>query len=231
MFTDDRITTAMVKALFAEEIGALNGTVSDTFDDGERLFVRSILPGVEEVRSTDRVQGGVALRMSGGEARVHPYVFRQVCSNGAIMAQAIETRHVADFDVRGPEQVLPELREAIQACASREAFTVAAQQMRSAQDARVDLAISFLPLLSRFPTSLVTQIMGRFFNVRDRSAFGMANAMTATARDMSDPELRWRLEELGGGVFAGRKPRFPRHDGSVPRRREDTAAASSNAYA
>jgi hypothetical protein len=103
--------------------------------------------------------------------------------------------------------------------------------MRSAQDARVDLAISFLPLLSRFPTSVVTQILGRFFNVRDRSAFGMANAVTATARDMSDPELRWHLEKLGGGVFAGRKPRLPRHDGSVARRREDTVAASSNAYA
>jgi hypothetical protein len=229
MFTDDRITTAMVKALFAEEIAALDGKVSDTFDDGERLFVRSILPGVEEVRAKDCVEGGVALRMSGGEAWVHPYVFRQVCSNGAIMARAIETRHVADVDVRGPEEVLPELREAIQACASREAFTVAAQQMRSAQDARVDLAISFLPLLSRFPTSLVTQIMGRFLNVRDRSAFDMANAMTATARDMSDPELRWRLEELGGGVFAGRKPRFPRHDGRVAHRREDAVAASSTA--
>ena len=231
MFTDDRITTAMVKALFAEEIAALDGKVSDTFDDGQRLFVRSILPGVEEVRAKDCVEGGVALRMSGGEAWVHPYVFRQVCSNGAIMAQAIETRHIADFDVRGPEEVLPQLREAIQACASREAFTVAAQQMRSAQDAPVDLAISFLPFLSRFPTSLVTHIMGRFFEDRDRSAFGLANAMTATARDMSDPELRWRLEELGGGVFAGRKPRLPRHDGSVARRREDTIAASSNAYA
>ena len=105
MFTDDRITTAMVKTVFAEEIAALDGKVSDTFDDGERLFVRSILPGVEEVRAKDCVEGGVALRMSGGEAWVHPYVVRQVCSNGAIMAQAIETRHVADFNVRGPAAV------------------------------------------------------------------------------------------------------------------------------
>jgi hypothetical protein len=229
MFTDDRITTAMVKTVFAEEIAGLGGTLSDTFDDGQRLFVRSILPAVEEVRAKDRVQGGVALRSDGSEAWVHPYVFRQVCSNGAIMAQAIETRHVADFDVRGPEEALPELREAIQACGSREAFTVAAQQMRSAQDAQVDLALSLVPFLSRFPATLVTQLMGRFFGDRDRSAFALANAMTATARDTSDPELRWRLEELGGGVFAGRKPRLPRHDGRAARRREDAVAASSPA--
>jgi hypothetical protein len=226
MFTDDRMTTATVKTVFAEEIVALGGTVSDTFDDGKRLFVRSILPAVEEVRAKDRVQGGVALRSNGGEAWVHPYVFRQICSNGAIMAQAIETRHVADLDVRGPEKVLPELRKAIQACAAREAFTVAAQQMRTSQGAQVDLALSLMPFLSRFPTSLVTQIMRRFFEDRDRSAFGLANAMTATARDTSDPELRWRLEELGGGILAGQS-RLPRRDGRAARRREVALAASS----
>jgi hypothetical protein len=226
MFTDDRISTAMVKTLFAEEIAGLDGTVSDTFDDGKRLFARSILPAVKEVRAKDRVQGGVALRMSGREAWVHPYVFRQICSNGAIMAQATETRHVAEIGARGPEEVLTELRQAIQTCACPEAFTVASQQMRSSQDARADMMLSLMPLLSRLPGTIVTAVLQRFFEDGDPSSFGLANAITATARDTSDPEMRWRLEELGGGVLVDRTSRPPRQGGSATRRRESFETVS-----
>ena len=45
------------------------------------------------------------------------------------------------------------------------------------------------------------------------------NAVTATARDTRDPDLRWRLEEFGGGIPALLKPtgaapatRPPRHE-------------------
>jgi hypothetical protein len=220
MFTDNQISTAMVKTVFAEEITARDGIVSDTFDDGQRLFVRSILPAVEEVRAKDRVQGGVALRMSGCEAWVHPYVFRQVCSNGAILAQAIETWHLAEIDVRDPGEVVPELRQAIQACASPEAFTVTAQQMRSAHDARADLVLSLMPFLSRLPGTIMTAVLQRFFGDGDQSAFGLANAITATARETLDPDMRWRLEELGGGVLVDRGPRPPRDRARVTGRRE-----------
>jgi hypothetical protein len=38
------------------------------------------------------------------------------------------------------------------------------------------------------------------------------NAVTSVARDTRDPELRWRLEELGGGVPIAVRPRSPRPD-------------------
>ena len=67
--------------------------MTDTFDDGERLFVRSVVPQ-RRGRSgpTTGLQGGVALRASGGDVWVHPYVFRLVCTNGAIMAHADRRR-------------------------------------------------------------------------------------------------------------------------------------------
>ena len=98
MLLDDRLTTADVSTIFAEEIAAAGGTVTDSFHDGSRLFARSVLPWIRQVRAKDEVQSGVALRATGLEVSVHPYVFRQVCSNGAIMAQAIQTRHVDGFD-------------------------------------------------------------------------------------------------------------------------------------
>jgi hypothetical protein len=203
-------TTAAMKTLFAEEIAAAGGTVSDTFDDGTRLFVRSVLPRVREVRTADNVQGGVALRASATEVWVHPYVFRLVCRNGAIMAHAIQTRHVEAGDFATPEEAAGAVRAAVRDCCTEEAFTTAAEEMRSASTTPVDMALNLLPFLSRLPSSDRTQVlrsvMERFFQEADRSKFALMNAVTSVARDTRDPELRWRLEELGGAIPVSRTP-------------------------
>src|SRR5262249_18469151 len=188
---------------FAEEITAVGGRVSDTFDDGARLFTRSILPQVREVRAGDRVQGGVALRAGERAVCVHPYVFRQVCRNGAIMAQAIPPRRITEDDAVA-------VRLAIRACCAEEAFSVATEQMRSAREREADLALNLLPMLARLPGGSGSQfartILDRFFQDTDRSLFAVMNAVTSVARDTRDPELRWRLAELGGGIAVGRTP-------------------------
>jgi hypothetical protein len=56
------------------------------------------------------------------------------------------------------------------------------------------------------------EIMGRFFGDEDRTRFGLMNAVTSVARDTSDPETRWNLEELGGAVAInapGSNPKMP----------------------
>jgi hypothetical protein len=204
------LTIAEIKALFAEEIRAAGGSLSDTFDDGARLFSRSLLPQVREVRKADRLQGGVALRASGREVWVHPYVFRLVCSNGAIMAHAIQTRHVEGQDFAAPEEVAEEVRQAMRACCAEEVFTGAAEQMRSAREAAADSALNMLPMLARLPAGAGGQflqtILDRFFQEADHSRFGLVNAVTSVARDTRSPEIRWRLEELGGAIAAGLTP-------------------------
>jgi hypothetical protein len=202
------LTTAAIKALFAEEITGAGGVVSDTFDDGTRLFTRSILPGVREVRAADQVQGGVALRAGERGVWVHPYVFRLVCRNGAIMAHALQTCRIEGDEFATPEEASGAVRAAVRACCAEEAFTAAAEEMRSARAAEVDLALNLLPFISRLPAGAGAQvhraIMERFFQEGDRSRFALMNAVTSVARDTPDPELRWRLEELGGGIAVGR---------------------------
>jgi hypothetical protein len=210
MQENDWLTTADIKAIFAEEILSAGGTVSETFDDGTRLFARSILPWVREIRQKDKLQGGVALRATVREVWVHPYVFREVCSNGAIMAHAIQTQHIEDLDCLTPEEATPLVRAAVQACCVEEAFTAATEEISAAGTIEADLALNMLPLLSRlrshFATEILSDIMNRFFRDADRSRFGLMNAVTSVARDTRDPEVRWRLEELGGGIPAGRPP-------------------------
>lgn len=210
--------THQIKELFAEEIAAVGGTVSEVFHDGRRLFARSILPGAREVRPRDRVQGGVALRTLDTVVCVHPYVFRQVCRNGAIMAQAVQTTRIERVDCEDPDAVAGvvfQLREAVLACIDPEAFTASVSTMRSASEMQADMMLNLLSMVSRLPNHqgarIMVEIMDAFEKERDPSAFGLMNAVTAVARETRDPETRWRLEELGGGI-AARLPLSPLPD-------------------
>jgi hypothetical protein len=218
MAFQDWLTTGEISAIFADEMTAAGGRVTETFDDGARLFVRSILAGEREVQRGDRVQGGVALRATAQDISVHPYVFRQVCTNGAIFAQARQSRRIertgfsSDLDF--------ELREAVQSCSAEDAFTVAAGSMRSAVESEIDVALMMMPMLSRLSShapaevlaKLLVRITQRFGGDRDQSRFAFMNAVTSVARDTPDPDLRWRLEEFGGLVSTGietREHRLP----------------------
>src|SRR6185295_15851633 len=140
-------------------------------------------------------------RATESEVWLHPYVFRTVCSNGAIMAHALQTRHLTELDLRDPWEAEQALREAIQVCCEDETFGTSAREFRSATEREADLSLNLLSLLSRISShhapDLQRAIMDQFFAGSDRSSFGLTNAVTAVARDMRDPELRWRLEELG----------------------------------
>jgi hypothetical protein len=134
-------------------------------------------------------------------------VFRKVCSNGAIMAHAIQTQRIevpewsADL-----EDFMGHVRETVQACAGADAFAGGMAEVRSAVDREADFALTVLPLLDRLPEAVRVQMMGmiagRFFSAEDRSRYGLMNAVTAVARDTTDPDLKWRLEEIGGRVAA-----------------------------
>ncbi len=193
MFSE-RLTTAEVQALFAAEIAEAGGKVSDVFDDGKRLFARSIFPWVREVRTKDNLQGGVALRATEQECSVHPFVFRQVCRNGAIIAHSLQSQRVAGWQEMPVDEAMETLREAIVRCCVEEPFLAAVDEIRETGRSKVDLALTLLPMLGRVAPQQHAQIMGeilrRFFDDEDRTAFGLMNAVTSTARDTRDSELR-----------------------------------------
>jgi hypothetical protein len=197
---------------FVDEITALGGVVPDVYDDGERLFARAVLPVHTDVRPGDHVRGGVAVRAAGSELLVHPYTFRQVCSNGAIAAHALETRRlerVPGSDVIAPDYevsvVMTDFRLAVEACASKDAFERTADEMRSAASIQADMAINLMSALVQAGGFAVQQflpmIVQSFAAQEDRTVFGL-NAVTSFAQTVRDPEARWRLEELGGGIPA-----------------------------
>jgi hypothetical protein len=202
---------------FEQEARDLGGTVPDVYAEGDLLYARTVLQRAVEARPGDRIHGGVAVRTHDTEILVHPYSYRVVCTNGAIAAFATGSRVVERVDVAAPSTainaVLEELRDAIRAAAAPAALETTIGAMRSAAQREADVMVQLLPLLPHMPpglrASLVRTIVRRFEAERDGSILGLVNAVTSVARDTVDPETRWRLEELGGGMRA-RLPERPK---------------------
>jgi hypothetical protein len=210
---NDTFTTAAILEVFTREINDRGGRVTDTFHDGGRLFIRSLLPNVAEVRPKDRMEGGIALRSNEEELWLHPYLFRQVCRNGAITAQSIESLHVECLGAYTLEEGTSMLREAIARCAEKRVFAKSIRRLRTAALSEVDELLNLMAHVSELQRagmgSFLGQILGRFVGEGDRSRFGFMNAVTSVARDTRDPDDRWRLEELGGGIGARLRPKRP----------------------
>lgn len=219
-------TTQEILEVFTDEITSLGGRVLDVVDVDQQLFARAVLPVEADVRPSDSVAAGIAVRATAAEIVVHPYTVRRVCSNGAIAAQALESRRVEriqSVEVFRPEYevavILRDLRDAIRGCGTTEAFAKVTEELRSTVDVDADVMLRLLPSLARLPRHVVASIMPdilrRYTAERDRSVFGLLNAVTSAARDTRDPDIRWRLEETGGSLPA-RLPRAPRATRAAP---------------
>jgi Na+-transporting methylmalonyl-CoA/oxaloacetate decarboxylase gamma subunit len=261
MFFKEGLTTARVLAVFAEEVRARRGEITETFDDGKRLFSRAVLLHVAEVGPDDQIRSGVAIKATGDGVWLCPYTFRRICSNGAIAARTLEERPIADPHLQPPELVLEAVRATVEACSKAEVFTTAVGEMRRGREATaIDLLLLMLPLLScpgelvseliersvrekKAPETntpratavevveseailsalipalfrhsaqpgrpathhgdLMTGVLSQYRKEGDPSRFGLAQAITAVARDVQDPDLKWDLEKLGGAVALG----------------------------
>jgi hypothetical protein len=195
---------------FEQEVRELGGTVRDVYAEGDLLYARAVFPEEVEVRPGDRVHGGVAVRTHDTEILVHPYTYRVVCTNGAIVASASGSRVIERVDVAAPtptiNAVLDELRAAVHAGTALRTLHAAVRAMRSAADREADLLLQLMPFLPHMPpgvgASVLRTIARRFESAGDRTLFGLVNAVTSVARDTSDPDVRWRLEEVGGVMLA-----------------------------
>jgi len=203
-------TTHEICDEFRSGVSELGGTVTDVVIHEQYLFARAVLPMSADVRPGDEIRGGVAIRVVGVDVMVHPYIFRKVCTNGAIGAHALESRrvprvegYVSSYDVA---MILENVHDAIRTSARPEAFSRSTEQMRGAAELEADISLQLMPHLTQLPRhmveSVVRTILGRFEIEQDRTVFGLVNAVTSVARDTGDAELRWTLEEIGALIPA-----------------------------
>ncbi|MFQ5942763.1 MAG: hypothetical protein ACE5JF_04345 [Anaerolineales bacterium] len=204
------LTTTQIQKVFEDEVKIAGGKVTDTFDDGTLLFTRAVLPENEKVARRDRVDKGVALKAAWEDVWVHPYVFRRVCINGAIVAQAVATKHLMNTENVSPVQMEIDLRESVQVCIQEQDFESYAEKMKRARGLFPDPRLTLMPHLSRLPADQASDILAethrRFAAGADESRYGLINAVTSLARDTRNPELRWSLETTGGALIVASTP-------------------------
>lgn len=210
--------TPEVRKTFERQIAIRGGTVTQAVEAEGDLFLRATLPMKDTVRAGDNVQGGVALRSAGPEIQVHPYVFREVCQNGAIWAQSLGTQRIERVEFSAAtdriSDALAQIEAAIGTCAQQATFRNAVTEMRESTqvDADIDLLLHIAHATDLRPG--IFAAIRRFHADRDQSLYGLMNAVTSVARDTPDPNTRWRLEELGGAVPAFVRP-SPQADGAA----------------
>ena len=207
------LTTSQINTIFADEVKSAGGKVTDTFDDGTVLFSRAVLPQHTEVARKDRIDKGVAIKAAWEDVWAHPYVLRKVCVNGALVAQAVATKHVVNAGDVSPVELEISLREAIQMCAAEQDFEEVANKLRRTRSFWVRPPRALMPHLASLPadqaTEIVEEIYRRFTEEADESRYGLINAVTSLARDTRNPELRWTLEKIGGALIWEDPPKSP----------------------
>lgn len=202
--------TSEIATAFAEEIATLGGSVCDNYDDGSRLFVRAQLGAERDVAENDRLKAGVALRAVGPIVSVHPYIYRKVCSNGAIASQVTGTRDILRVEFASATEfvtsAIDEIRLTVRQCAEPHVFDLAAREIGFARNVLAESMISMLPILDRVSgdqREFIIDMLGREMeHAYDGTYYGVMNAITAVARETPDPETKWQLEVFGGSIPA-----------------------------
>lgn len=204
------LTTGQIQSIFEGEVKSAGGKVTDTFDDGTLLFTRAVLPEDKKVARRDRVDKGVALKAAWEDVWVHPYVFRRVCINGAIVAQAVATKHVVNTEHVSPIEMEIDLRQSVRMCIQEQDFEGFAKKMKRARGLFPDPRLTLMPHLSGLPADqagdILEEMHRRFAKGADESRYGLINAVTSLARDTRNPELRWSLEKIGGALIVASTP-------------------------
>ena len=202
-----------INNLFQEVALSRGGILQNQYITENILIARAhSLEGLaDEVTPGDRMDGGIAIRVSGPQISVHSFTMREVCDNGAIAATTHLNKRMLrvndeEFNAGSKLMCLSELREMLIVCSSREAFSQNIRQMRKMSNTQIDTAINISSLLQDvlkdFGDELIESVLKEFFSQEDMSLYGVMNAITAVARETKDPQEKWDLEELGGGIGA-----------------------------
>lgn len=193
-----------IEDAFSQAVDQSGGSVTDRFEDDGLLILRAVTQKCENIQTGDQLNAGVALMCDGPKIDIHPYIFRQVCRNGAIMPQVIGseslTRETSEFE---SVFVLNDVRSVVEQSMSHRVFEQHIDNMKQAMvgPSRVETVLQLLSM-SRADHQILRKVVRSFLGRHDRSGYGVMNAVTAVARETTEPRTKWELEKLGGMIPA-----------------------------
>jgi len=183
------------------------------------MYIKAIVPHtVEEIRQGDTVVPGVIIQNSevgAGAFKVMPFMLRQVCSNGMIGESTITKIHLGRKQDSGIIQFSAEtqmaenatlwlqVRDIIRGTFDPLTFKKWVSQLRMGTEVEIEnpvYAVNNVIETFGIGEELKDDLLNHFSREGDMTQWGLANAVTRTARDMEDPEKVIEMEVVGGQV-------------------------------
>ena len=183
------------------------------------MYIKAIVPHTrEEITQGDTVIPGVIIQNSevgAGAFKVLPFMLREVCTNGMIGESTITKIHLGRKQDTGIVQFSQEtqmaesktlwlqVRDIIRGTFDPVTFKQWVQSVRQGTEVEIHNPIYAVDnVIESFGIndSLKEDLLNHFSREGDMTQWGLANAVTRTARDLEDPDKMIELEAIGGQV-------------------------------
>ena len=185
-----------------------------------KLYLKCIFPKIEaEVKRGDPVQSGIVISNSEvgqGALSVTPLVYRLVCSNGMVAPDYAQRKHhigranpaaenayelFTDETLQADDKAFwLKTRDIVRAAANPVGFEQIVSVLQRSTETRVEQPVKAVEELSNqlsFNQSETQSVLKHFMQDADFSRWGLANAVTRTAEDVSDYDRASAFEEAG----------------------------------
>ncbi|MCG2741082.1 MAG: DUF932 domain-containing protein [Syntrophaceae bacterium] len=186
------------------------------------MFIKATTPRMQgEIRVGDIVQGGLLIRNSEvGASRlaIQPFVNRLRCENGMVIAEMLGGAGFSQIHLGGRKSagvyqfsdttmqlenmaIFSKIRDVIRQTFEPGWFNQTIAALKATTENKVPLperAIGNVVDMAGLPDSTRDAILKAYLGEPDPTQYGIVQAVTAYARDITSPEDRVSMEELGG---------------------------------
>jgi hypothetical protein len=192
------------------------------------MYLKAVFPRVQgEVKAGDVVQAGIVVTNSEvgmGRFHIQQFIYRLVCLNGMIGKSLVGKVHLggsaaeqAGMDVREifstetralqDETLMRETNDVIRHSLTGQWFQDSLSGMQDAAGVEITRDIPIEKVVERTSKELKLSkgendsVLRNLIEGGDLTAWGMANAITATARDLEDYDRAVELERVGNRLI------------------------------
>jgi len=188
-----------------------------------RMYIQVRFPSIEaEIQDGDNVQAGFVITNSevgAGSLDIRQSIWRLVCSNGMIRESVFKKYHVGrsigsneeDYDIYQEDTIIHEmnavkgkLRDIVRHSLENGNFEDSVRDLRLAAGRPVDNVIeSTKNITKRFniPEKYIDAINDQLYKDNNKNQWGMANAITALAHRVDNPDVAYDFEVTGNEVI------------------------------
>lgn len=201
------------------EMNIVSMSVTDT-----RMYIKALFPRLSgSVGLNDPVQAGIVISNSEvgkGSLRVEPLIYRLVCLNGMISGTMLKKFHVGarhgmsdeafailsqEARDKSAEAMRVIIRDVVKAATDAADFAQRVSALEAATlnkiEGDVPKAVEVLGNRLNLNQSEQSSVLRHLIEGGDLSQYGVANAVTRTASDLSDYDRVTELERFGGNVI------------------------------